>query len=68
MTEPLPPCPIPVMGMLLSYGFFCRLCEERNFSVWELETHFRSIHHCRPPRLSYGFVVKGESVTLVSEE
>ena len=67
MSKRLPPCPIPEMGMLLSRGFCCRLCAEKWISVWEFETHFPTVHHCRPPRLSYGFAVQGVSVKLVSD-
>jgi hypothetical protein len=63
----LPPCPIPEMGMLLSRGFFCRLCDENCFPVSTLRSHFATLHHCGPPRLTYGFVVEGVSVKLVSD-
>jgi hypothetical protein len=68
MTKHLPPCPIPEMGMLLSRGFCCRLCNEEWFPLGDFKTHFPKIHHCKPPRLSFGFVVRGVSVKLVSDD
>jgi len=52
--------------MLLSRGFFCRLCHEACLPISEFKTHFPTVYHCRSPRLVYGFRVRGVSVKLVS--
>jgi hypothetical protein len=54
----LGPPPVSYVGMLLSRGYYCKLCDNGWRSIWAREDHFARVHGTQSPGLSYGFAVE----------
>jgi hypothetical protein len=58
-TDPsrLGPPAVPCVAMLLSRGYYCKLCDNGWRSIWARDDHFARVHGTQSPGLSYGFAV-----------
>lgn len=64
----LPKCPLKSVGILLSRGFYCTLCEKW-ISLMIIRDHFAEVHQTLPPSvLTYGATfTDGKNVTFSLE-